>query len=611
MKKKSCYSIGLITIVLALLLVVCYALKPEADNNSLFSLIVATEKSTETIIPWQDENGDFYVFLPSYTQMKSAAFSAVDGNQVYIEGNCIKNGTSCEGYAHNIPYSLEYRLRGETYKRQITFMKSENVPTIYIDTTSGSMKYIHAQKGNEETGEMRIYVPGERSNYTGVIEAINGRGNSTWDDFDKKPYNLKLKNEANLLGMGTAQKWILLANAYDPSHMRNKISYDFADELGLKYSPDSQWVDLYLNGEYAGLYLLCERNEVHEERVAIPEEGSFLLSVEREARLQENDRQYILTNAGLALRTHYADADVDLAGKIQSVENAILSEEGIDSITGKSWTELIDVESWARKYLMEEFFANTDGGVLSQFYYLDGSDSSGKLYAGPVWDFDASQGAEVSWQIPATDAFYANRALVREGGEITWFYSLYQKEAFLERVKQIYETEFLPLLQRLFAERIGIYAAAINESAQMDTLRWNTGKDFTTEVESLITFLTARERFLSELWLGEKSYHLVSIYPGDVLHHLYCPVEHGLLLMPLPQLTNTEHQTFLGWYYVDTDLPFDSTVPITEDIEIYAKWEDSQQKRVGQIVKLMPLAIIACMGVCVLCADIRRSRKGG
>ena len=82
-------------------------------------------------------------------------------------------------------------------------------------------------------------------------------------------------------------------------------------------------------------------------------------------------------------------------------------------------------------------------------------------------------------------------------------------------------------------------------------------------------------------------------------------------MMEPPQLDDTQYQTFLGWYYADTDLPFDSTAPITEDTEIYAKWADSSYKRKEQIFKLIPLAVIACMGVGVLWADIRRMRKGG
>lgn len=65
-------------------------------------------------------------------------------------------------------------------------------------------------------------------------------------------------------------------------------------------------------------------------------------------------------------------------------------------------------------------------------------------------------------------------------------------------------------------------------------------------------------------------------------------------------------------YYIENKkLCTDAGLRKIGDYYYYAKWEDSQQKRVGQIVKLMPLAIIACMGVGILCADIRRSRKGG
>ena len=94
-------------------------------------------------------------------------------------------------------------------------------------------------------------------------------------------------------------------------------------------------------------------------------------------------------------------------------------------------------------------------------------------------------------------------------------------------------------------------------------------------------------------------------------YRAYYAVRFGESLTDLPLLPDTEYQTFQGWYYVDTDEPFDSTRPITKDTEIYAKWADSSYKKKEQIVKLMPLAVIACMGVCVLWADVRRMRKGG
>ena len=116
------------------------------------------------------------------------------------------------------------------------------------------------------------------------MEAIRGRGNATWL-WEKKPYSLTLSKSADLLGMGAAKEWILLTNAPDPTHLRNKIAYDLAAEVGLLYSPESNWVDLYLNGEYTGLYLLTERNEIHPQRIPAGN-GTFLVSMELESRLK-------------------------------------------------------------------------------------------------------------------------------------------------------------------------------------------------------------------------------------------------------------------------------------------------------------------------------------
>ena len=152
--------------------------------------------------------------------------------------------------------------------------------TVYIDTESGNMDYIHENKENKESGKISIYTSVEGIDYSGDLTSIKGRGNNTWDEFEKKPYNIELQNESNLLGMGKASQWVLLANADDHSNLRNKLVYDFSDEIGLEFSPDSRWVDLYLNGEYAGLYLLSERNEVHENRVNIDKTDGALLSIE-------------------------------------------------------------------------------------------------------------------------------------------------------------------------------------------------------------------------------------------------------------------------------------------------------------------------------------------
>ena len=117
----------------------------------------------------------------------------------------------------------------------MTFLRSAKMPTMYINTESGNMDYIHSKKDNKEAGTVNLYSTSGEADFSGELESVKGRGNFTWTDYDKKPYSIKLKEEADLLEMGKAQNWILLANAADISNLRNKIVYDFAEESGMGY----------------------------------------------------------------------------------------------------------------------------------------------------------------------------------------------------------------------------------------------------------------------------------------------------------------------------------------------------------------------------------------
>ena len=102
--------------------------------------------------------------------------------------------------------------------------------------------------------------------YDGELE-IRGRGNSSWEA-PKKPYRVKLGSKADIFRIGANKHWTLLANYYDPSLSRNKLSYDFSGELGL-VSMDSENVILIMNGEYQGVYQLCEHIRIDKTRINI------------------------------------------------------------------------------------------------------------------------------------------------------------------------------------------------------------------------------------------------------------------------------------------------------------------------------------------------------
>ena len=603
--------ICIFTVVLIVFLSLSVIFSKDINAVTPFYAEMSFNGGTEKLNVWQNEEKDFFLFLPSYAELDDVRLKLSTENEVSIGNIKIYDGIKCNEFDLEVPYKLFFNSFGKKYIYDFTFLKSENVSAMHINTESGNMDYIHSQKGNEESGEINLYNADGEIDYKGSLEAINGRGNNTWESFDKKPYSIKLTNEADLLGLGKAQKWILLANADDPSNMRNKIVYEFAEQIGLEYSPDTGWVDLYLNGEYAGLYLLSERNEIHNERVNISETDSFLVSLEREDRLEAQGYSYITTNQKQDLRIHYpanpkADELLKLTDFWQSVENAIISEDGIDSKTGKSWDELIDLESWTRKYLVEEIFGSGDACYISQFFYCDFSAASAKIKAGPVWDFDHSIGTEVAWELLEPNTLYANRLKVKDGYDTPWFYSLCKKDAFYNRVTEIYESEFLPLLEKNFSQTLKEYALHIGKASSLNQIRWDINESCLEQSQNMSDFMEKRLLFLNELWIENESFNVVKADHSFGGFYAYYYIKNGETLSYLPLFDSTKTSVFRGWYYEGTDEPFDPSKPIYEDTEIYAKWQDNRSNKTDDIIKLLPLAVIAVIFMFLFLVEIQR-----
>lgn len=602
----------ILILVLSVLMLIALFLAAGEQPKPELALEIPSGESTQIIRGTQIQD-ELIFFLPSHAGLNEARLRLNTTSAVYIDHVSVADGMPCDSFQLDTPYDFSYSYLGGKHSGKLRFVSSAGVASLYIDTQSGAMGHIHASKGNEEPGAMRLITADGTLGHSGELKYIRGRGNSTWDLHEKKPYNIRLTAGADLLGMGSAEKWVLLANGEDPTHLRNKIVYDFAAELGMPYTPESRWVDLYLNGEYAGLYLLCERNEVQENRVNLSGEGSFLVSQEMGARLIDQGIPNVTTAANQSLRVHYpkdAGALQEIQDCWQRIENAVLADDGRDPESGMHWMDLIDLDSWARKYLIEELFGNIDGCAVSQFFYRDGSDPSGKVYAGPVWDYDYSMGSDANWQLTTPRAFYANRLYVRFSSETPWFHALYRKAEFYNRVLEIYRDAYLPLLNRLVEESIPEYSEQIRIAAANNRLRWNLEADSAEEAQQIARFLQERAEFLSSAWLEGEQWVQLSADPGMDGCYAYYALRPGETLDSLPVPPELDNQSFTGWYYADSNEPFDITRPIEEDTHIYAGWQGVSQIGVNRVLKLIPLGIIATLCLFMIFIEFRRNRQG-
>ena len=579
--------------------------EPAAEVNMPLSFSVQLDGQQEKLGCWLDESGNYLVFLPSGAELSDVVLSPEEGTQIALEQTLLEESRNCGHLQTETPYLLSCRAGDITTEHTLTFLQSAQMPSLYLDVRSGSMEMIHETKGNQESGHARLYTPAGELAWSGLVESLRGRGNTSWLQ-EKKPYSMTLAREADLLGMGQAKEWILLANALDPSHLRNKAVYDLAAEAGMVYTPDCQWVDLYLNGDYAGLYLLSERNEIHPDRVELQEAGSFLVCRELEWRLISQKQPYISLDSGAALRIHDTGVTkAELRRIWQPVDNAIGSEDGIDPITGNSWQDLIDLDSWAMDYLTGEVFGNVDAGVVSEFFYRDGTDPSGKIYAGPIWDYDLTMGSKSAWQAEYVQAFFADRAHIVSFEDSTWSFGLNRKPEFQNRVQELYRTVYRPLVQELLDTGLETYAAQIRQSASLDQRRWGT-VSAAEETAYIRQYMTERLAFLDSVWIENTRYCRVLVMRGDFSSAFSHAVLPGERIPALPEYE--ESWDILGWYDASTEQPFDPTQPIYQDTIVYLKKLPVEEEGISSL-QVVPVAAVLGILTGMILIEGKRCRK--
>lgn len=615
----------ILLLVVFLVILTTYLLKKEqylgneGDCIQSLSFIVEEGAVEEVLIPFYSESEDiYYLFLPSYSNAANVSLYFEGADKVIFEGmgetHELRKNMKIQSLQFDQVYQASFVKNLETEaKIQFEIMHSANIPTLYITTESGSMENVDADKEFGEAGNCVLIDADGTLVCADELSHISGRGNSTWY-YPKKSYGIKLKEEADLLGMGSARSWILLSNVEDNTYLRNKITYDMAIEVGMTGAPESRYVDLYLNNEYHGMYLLCEKIEAGEnripmadlnlenekynknienvERIGTEEIKSVMLKInpkdisggyilERDVYVKYNSevsgfQTAVLGNRYTIKSPEYASVEETayIHNLVDEMEKAIVSENGTNPDTGKSFTEYIDLQSFAQKYIIEELCKNNGGGATSSYFYKPNDDISNKIFAGPVWDYDKAYGRIYGFDGTTRDLCYMTQRT--EGTTLFWHLS--RQPEFQEAVKECYRDFFSDYIIRIVDEKIVEYASEIYASADMDAIRW---KEIYGEVcpygersYPIKDFLMQRKEFLDEVWLNDAEICTVHFVAPEFYRDTYMSVIKGESLTAIPMQDIGEESDgiiFDGWYTEDGEV-FDMNKPIYEDMTVYAKY---------------------------------------
>lgn len=259
------------------------------------------------------------------------------------------------------------------------------VYTLYVNTKNNAPivskeEYVkgtvEVKEGEFKTGELSM--------------EIRGRGNSTWGLFPKKPYRIKMKERYPLLGMRPLKNYVLLAEYSDKSLLRNYLGHKLSSYLNTHYVLETRYVELYLNNEYQGVYLLTEQIRDDKEGLVV---GNYLIELEQElSRCEAEGPEDVMwfEEEGAKFVIKFPDMEKLTPDEVRT--HITYLHTFIRDLNFSFHTEMydyyIDLDNFIDYFILHEIFKTVDIGYSSVYSVI----KDNKLYMGPHWDFDISLG---------------------------------------------------------------------------------------------------------------------------------------------------------------------------------------------------------------------------
>ena len=389
-----------------------------------------------------------------------------------------------------------------------------NQPTLTIHTSDGVIPY------EKETYITAMFTLIDEDGATVLSEPgkIRERGNSS-RTFPKRPYNIKFDEKQQIsVSSAKAKNWYLVANYTDKTLLRNLLALEISRRFQMAFTPYAQTVDVLLNGEYKGAYLITDALKVENGRIELDEmtsddnsgealTGGYLLEVDAHA---DEEISWFTSSSGIPVTIHYPADD-----EITSQQHAYI-EEAFNKMES-DWETYLDMNTFLRHFLINELAGNIDI-YWSVYMYKHRSDDI--FYTGPVWDFDfAFENSKFIYPTNASSDF-----LYRSGGHSAGTMKdfadkiIIENESAREQLIQIWsELRQTSITEQQFMDYIDAQVADLEQTKDLNFMRWpilNEAIDigslvwgsYEAEVENVRRYLSERIAWLdSKLGYSENT----------------------------------------------------------------------------------------------------------
>lgn len=578
----------------------------KAQSSGLY-LDVAPEKNDTlaTLIKWNNYTGTnhstsgnpYTFYVPKNVDLSQATLYNANSTQLTINGVSIPaNSSAIVSLADGGTYTTSGAV-----SRNVKVMQGSTA-SMFLYTTDGNGNAYNLPTATQVDPNAQTWPEKDSVKASGgacttitdkdvvsdamLLAQVKGRGNSSWEAsmklFGKYAYNMKLDSKTKLFGMDSAKSWCLLANNVDESMLRNALTNQLADDIGLYNSPEYTFVDIYDNGEYMGQYLVTEKVDVGSSKLvkgesiddinegALPKgekinettntetynyngknitikyatvssdpsfnpeykKGTYLLEFEIKNRV-DAEASYFKTPQGqyvVVKSPEFATKEEVkfIAEKFVDMENAVYASNSVSLAT---LSQHMDVDSFARMYLIQEISSNLDSAATSYFLTYacpDGDDA--RFVASPVWDYDWAYGqyqnatkeavGGTKLDPTATNAWFAKNKKIgdNEVNQYNIQSKLCQNANFNSVVKKVWNGSdsaegVYAKLQKFYVTdgKIDQWTAKITKSVEMNEYRWgfikndpssgwgskDTGSTHSAAVQYLKNWLNNRSSWLN------------------------------------------------------------------------------------------------------------------
>ena len=348
------------------------------------------------------------------------------------------------------------------------YVMRTDLPSINLTIvdSSPSLNAVESSKNHAVSSQGTFELRDVSGNSVEEVMTFRGRGNTSWLE-DKKSFQVTLQKGHDILGMGKAKKWILVANAKDHTLLRNEVFLSLAKNLKLDFTPSIKEVNLFINGEYRGTYSLCTKVEKAKNRVELGD-NDYLYRIGAD---KDNYSFFLYDDETKKGTEEYAP----IYGELRDCKDFTVINKAAPMLRN-AFTKLydtsydladFDIESLARYYWLQEFSKTTDPTLRSVYVYWKNDER--KFYFGPAWDYDRTAGII---EMPFREEDY-QWPMGWTAREQDYYRFLFKNKVFTDAVRDVYENGGVKEAFRQASEELPDRIAAISDSAEMNFTRWN------------------------------------------------------------------------------------------------------------------------------------------